>query len=497
MATHTTVKRQVYHIAKWTPGLNTRTPASDLTPGEAAVALNVDLSGGTLKPRVGFSKPAGSPDVNKDTVGLGLFSTRAAGVETRYMLAVGGLTLTQQTDITPTNITTTVIPSGQVQSAIFTTIADAVYIALKDIVGGVYALRKWSPGGGFSITTSPAGDIVATYGNALWVASSNGSRVFWSGTFGNSGVDVWPANNFIDVGPGDGDIITGLVAHGTSLLVLKRNSIYRITGVQPNDAALATGTIVVTPLASQDGCIAPQTVASRNGQTIWLGQRGVFMYDGVHIKEISINIRATIVSASNAVVTARGSWLSNYQYLLFYQLTAYIFTFSPDFSIAQWTFGTSNPPICAIKFAPSLTTADYVWYGLKGGGGAGGTGINDSVRDAGADVNWMYRTGALPLGPVTTLKLTRFAYLRQSVPGGFNTFPVTVALRPDFSDNTGVTATAISPVNLHAYEFTQRLVLPLVARTVSLEISGTQAAGSLWTPEIEEFNVDYIQRLVP
>lgn len=96
--------------------------------------------------------------------------------------------------------------------------------------------------------------------------------------------ECWPAANFLDVEPGDGDKLMGAISNFNRLVICKRNKTYVLTfREQP-----ATEVVVPTRISSDIGCIGPRTFAQIESGSVWLSDRGVVIYDGrsvMHVPE--------------------------------------------------------------------------------------------------------------------------------------------------------------------------------------------------------------------
>lgn len=88
--------------------------------------------------------------------------------------------------------------------------------------------------------------------------------------------ECWPGVNFLDIDPGDGDALTGMVSNFNRLVVMKRRKTYVVAFREQPIAE-----IVVPTLISKDiGCIAPRSVAQVASGSVWLSDRGLALYDG-------------------------------------------------------------------------------------------------------------------------------------------------------------------------------------------------------------------------
>jgi hypothetical protein len=94
--------------------------------------------------------------------------------------------------------------------------------------------------------------------------------------------ECWPAANFLDVEPGDGDRLMGAQSNFNRLVICKRNKTYVLTfNEQP-----ATEVVVPTRISSDIGCIGPRTFAQVESGTVWLSDRGVVVYDGRTVQHV-------------------------------------------------------------------------------------------------------------------------------------------------------------------------------------------------------------------
>jgi hypothetical protein len=94
--------------------------------------------------------------------------------------------------------------------------------------------------------------------------------------------DSWPASNFIDVEPGDGDRIMGAVSNFNGMVICKRRKTYVLRfSVNP-----ATEVVVPARVSSDIGCIGPRTFAQIANGSVWLADRGIAMFDGRGVRHV-------------------------------------------------------------------------------------------------------------------------------------------------------------------------------------------------------------------
>jgi hypothetical protein len=127
------------------------------------------------------------------------------------------------------------------------------------------------------------------------------SRLFFSEPLE---AEYWPAINFLDVEPGDGDRLVGLESNFSRLVMCKRNKTYVLAF---RDTPLEVN--VPARVSSDIGCIGPRTFAQIEAGTVWLADRGLAMYDGRgvgHIPE-SVEINSIFTDPDDARYVRRNS----------------------------------------------------------------------------------------------------------------------------------------------------------------------------------------------
>ena len=153
----------------------------------------------------------------------------------------------------------------------------------------------WNGSNHFNNTNSPICLLYKLLKNYMFAAntSANPSRLSWSAI---KDAETWPASNFIDIAPDDGDQITGLFNDGQSLIILKKRSIFRLTGdiFDPSNP-----TYVLTKLYTPPECIfeSARSWAVFKGVVMLYGGVGFYQYDGgsaITRMDVTDNILGTI-----------------------------------------------------------------------------------------------------------------------------------------------------------------------------------------------------------
>ena len=109
--------------------------------------------------------------------------------------------------------------------------------------------------------------------------------------------ECWPAANFLDIEPGDGDRLMGAVSNFDRLVICKRRKTYVMTFRE----IPALEVIVPSRISSDIGCIAPRSFAQVESGSVWLSDRGLALFDGrsvAHVEE-SANMNDLFVDPDN------------------------------------------------------------------------------------------------------------------------------------------------------------------------------------------------------
>lgn len=94
--------------------------------------------------------------------------------------------------------------------------------------------------------------------------------------------EYWPAANFIDIEPGDGDRLMGAVSNFDSLVICKRKKTYLL---RFNENPFLE-VFMPTRISSDIGCIGPRTFAQVESGSVWLSDRGIVIFDGRTVQHL-------------------------------------------------------------------------------------------------------------------------------------------------------------------------------------------------------------------
>jgi hypothetical protein len=117
----------------------------------------------------------------------------------------------------------------------------------------------------------PRAQFVVTHKNYLFMArSSEGpSRLYFSSVLN---IDEWPALNFIDISPNDGDWITGLLPYDDYLIITKNRSVWLLVGSGPSD-------FEVRRIHDGIGCVAPRSLVRVVDSFAFVSTEGIYLSD--------------------------------------------------------------------------------------------------------------------------------------------------------------------------------------------------------------------------
>ena len=145
-------------------------------------------------------------------------------------------------------------------------------------------------------------------GRGYYVSMSYPSFVFYSDA--NLPEQVSSALQYLDVNSSDGRPITGLFALGDSLVVFKESSVWQVT-------SLADGSPVLTPVTESIGSLSPRASILAYERLLFIGERGVYQYDGATVRPLSESLNKWWSNVYVAGLKTATSWLGEDERRLF------------------------------------------------------------------------------------------------------------------------------------------------------------------------------------
>lgn len=133
---------------------------------------------------------------------------------------------------------------------------------------------------------------VETHKNRVFgIDASNLNRLRFSELYDES---AWPDLNFIDINPGDGDVITGLISFFDQLIIFKRKNIYILSGTDN------TNFVIQQALSeSRVGALSNRTIVRMDNHVGFLSERGPYAFDGLRTQYIGGKIEAIFNKTSS------------------------------------------------------------------------------------------------------------------------------------------------------------------------------------------------------
>jgi hypothetical protein len=135
----------------------------------------------------------------------------------------------------------------------------------------------------------PDAKFIASHNERLWVghtvedAVTHRNRVRFSHPLN---VENWRSLDYIDLEPGwGGEELTGMVAYTDHILVFKDRAVYAIYGFDPDSYQVVT-------VSREVGCVSQEAmVATPWGVAFWDRRKGLQIWDGQGVNDVSSNIR--------------------------------------------------------------------------------------------------------------------------------------------------------------------------------------------------------------
>ncbi len=124
----------------------------------------------------------------------------------------------------------------------------------------------------------PQGKFIITYQNRVWVANTatNRSAIHFSALSSTDGIIIapddaraWPSVNQLNVGQGDGQVITGMWVQNGQLHIAKERSLYTIFGTNAFN-------YVDRKIDAQVGLTSQNTIKVLDGNSYLLGEDGIY-----------------------------------------------------------------------------------------------------------------------------------------------------------------------------------------------------------------------------
>lgn len=335
----------------------------------------------------------------------------------------------------------------------------------------------------------------ATYGSYLVLANLTESavdypsRIRWSDI---SNQDVWPALNYIDIEPNDGDKIVSVIAYQDSVYVFKKRSIYKmmITGLDGPDA------FIVRPYARNLGAWAKNSVrVIPNLGIAFLAQNTLYILGDTQFEAVGDPIQRTFDSVTRSQwANAVGAvYPKRYQYVLAVSTTGATNNISLVYDYVQKSWTTySGISFGMLEQAEDVTGQNVLVTGDYHGNNykldeATNKDLPDNVSTA---ITTSYTTGWLHQDMPEFTKSYKYVYIFTQVT---STASLTIEASFDYGTTyeyhqtvglgtaTALYGTAIYGIDLYAlsgYDVT-RFEINRSAKAIKLRFSSSSTAASI------------------
>ncbi len=120
------------------------------------------------------------------------------------------------------------------------------------------------------------------YNNQMFFSGlSNDQSVVWFSDIGEP-ESIQPEFNF-DVRTNDGDLVRGMKAYLSSLLIFKTNTFHRLSGQDPQNFSLSE-------MSAQYGCVSNRAICVAKNTCYFLDRKGIIAFNGANVDIISNKI---------------------------------------------------------------------------------------------------------------------------------------------------------------------------------------------------------------
>lgn len=121
------------------------------------------------------------------------------------------------------------------------------------------------------LNNAPGGKYLEVWNSRLWIVSSDDPNLIYFSKLGDP-ENYAVGGGSIAINTGDGDIITGMIAHKGFLFVFKRRKVYRVTTGTPNTDPNQWS---VENVISNAGCVSQYTIQALLDDVVFLSEAGV------------------------------------------------------------------------------------------------------------------------------------------------------------------------------------------------------------------------------
>lgn len=122
-----------------------------------------------------------------------------------------------------------------------------------------------------------------------WSGNQNDVMVDADTETGFHHIDLWRSGGYIDVSPGVGGAIRGLVSMGDELVVIKTHGMFRLVGTPALSGGSNNLNVQLQLIADGPGANGPKAFALCKRGLVVASQDGLYLYDGQTVKSLTDN----------------------------------------------------------------------------------------------------------------------------------------------------------------------------------------------------------------
>lgn len=261
----------------------------------------------------------------------------------------------------------------------------------------------------------------------LFVApQSHPDQVWWSESFNP---ETWPAENYWTFKAGDGDKIVALKRLYDELIIFKQRSIHALRGTNLDDFS---GFEIIGDI----GCVGPRAVGNFNNRLYFVGEKGLYEFNGVKVANISDNRIPNLWAKINKQYlykSAVGCYGKYVWFALPYDTSTYnnlVICYEPDTG-TFWPFDSINAS-CFLKLNNNNGEILYTGSSVNGHVIQQDIGDRDFPNTSEAKNITAYWVGkAYDLGTPQRIKKGKRLFI-EDYPHEASSYPATVQISVDF-----------------------------------------------------------------
>lgn len=259
---------------------------------------------------------------------------------------------------------------------------------------------------GTSVTTlknAPKGKYIDLHYERVWITGgTNINRVHFSK---DMDPEIWTEElqaGFVDKPTFDGEGITGIKTFMDKPFILKRNALFYIYGTTPTEYYIGEA-------YGSKGTVNNDTVQDCMNAILFLGDDGIYSFNGTTIENISNNIKPYLEGITDVSKVKAVYFDNKYIISIPYQSIENNLVFEYSFLTGNWT-KKDIQATCFAKYDGELYFGDINGNVYK---------FDDSDTFAGKDINSYWQTGYTDLGYPDQVKDLEMAYLSMKGDGAF------------------------------------------------------------------------------